>query len=582
MHTMPYLNTSSSDCADQQAQTVAEAYLATLKRHGIDYLYVGAGTDTAPIIEAYAREEESGLSFPVPVLAVHENLALSMAHGYYMASGRPQAVMLHVSVGTANAVCALMNAARAQIPVLFTAGRTPLFEQGVFASRSHDIHWGQEMFDQGGMVRELVKWDYELRDGINVEDIVGRAYSISMSDPKGPVYLTLPREVLARPASANGEPGIVPAATAAYPDPEAISKLAHKLMNAEMPVIVCSSGGVDEQTLGLLVELADKFAIGVAEMHPKYVNFPDTHPMHLGFHAEPVLADADALLFMECDVPWIPAASSPRPDAFVAHASSDPLYTNYPVRSFRSDLTLTAGAKPLLQSLIATMTNIAGPDSSARRKALTAKAQRERSLVEASQRADEDRADAAINKTFFTTCLQAVLPEEAIVVNEYPAMREHLSFSQAGRYFSLPSAGGLGWGLPAALGVQQAKPDALVVCLLGDGAYIFANPAACHQAAAMHELPVLTVLYNNRSWAAVENSTLRLYRGSHSAAYKKAHGAVPLSSLRALPDFEKYAEASGAYSEVVNLRSELAPALERALRVVREERRQALVNVMGV
>src|SRR5690554_5494115 len=122
------------------AQTVAEAYLAILKDRGVDVLYVGAGTDTASIVEAYARAAESGLRYPLPVLAAHENLAVGMAHGYYMVTGRPQAVMLHVSVGMANAVCGLMNALRAQVPIFFTAGRTPLFESGPLGSRSSEIH----------------------------------------------------------------------------------------------------------------------------------------------------------------------------------------------------------------------------------------------------------------------------------------------------------------------------------------------------------------------------------------------------------------------------------------------------------
>src|SRR5690606_29250290 len=126
----------------------------------------------APIVEAYARQQASGLSFPKPVVAVHENLAVGMAHGYTMVTGRPQAVMLHVSVGAANAVCAIMNAARAQVPMFFTAGRTPLFEHGRFGARDNTIHWGQEMFDQAGMLREFVKWDYELRDAQNLPDLV--------------------------------------------------------------------------------------------------------------------------------------------------------------------------------------------------------------------------------------------------------------------------------------------------------------------------------------------------------------------------------------------------------------------------
>ena len=110
--------------------------------------------------------------------------------------------MVHVTVGTANAICGLMNAARDNVPLLLAAGRTPMTETGHIASRNRSIHWGQESFDQGGMVREFVKWDYELRAGQPVDAVVDRALDIAMSEPRGPVYLTLPREVLANPTTA--------------------------------------------------------------------------------------------------------------------------------------------------------------------------------------------------------------------------------------------------------------------------------------------------------------------------------------------------------------------------------------------
>lgn len=216
-------------------QTVAERYLAHLKRRGIDYLYANAGTDFPSIVEAYARAPESGLSFPQPIVVAHEHVALCMAHGFYMVTGQMQAVMVHVSVGTANALNGVMNAARDQVPVLFTAGRTPLFEQGRFGARTSYIHWAQEMFDQAGMLHELVKWDYALRDGLNVEQVVDRALSIALSPPRGPVYLTLPREVLAQTddAAIISEPSHAAMASEPYPDPDAVAQAAELLARAE-------------------------------------------------------------------------------------------------------------------------------------------------------------------------------------------------------------------------------------------------------------------------------------------------------------------------------------------------------------
>ncbi|MEC4720358.1 thiamine pyrophosphate-requiring protein [Noviherbaspirillum sp. CPCC 100848] len=562
--------------------SVAEAYLSLLHDRGIDFLYVGAGTDTAPVIEAYSRAEEAGLRFPAPILAVHENLAVGMAHGYTMLTGRPQAVMLHVTVGAANAVCAIMNAARAQIPVLFTAGRTPLLEEGRLGARSHEVHWAQEMYDQGGMLRELVKWDYELRDGTNVEQIIDRALGISMTEPRGPVYLTLPREVLAQEKKGCRLRGSYLAATSPHPAPHAVTAVARALIEAKMPVFVCTNTGANPATVALLQEIANRFGIGVAENKPRYMCFPSDHPLHLGFDMASVFREADALVFLDCDVPWIPALFQPNEDTFIAQVGPDPLFGNYPVRSFRSDVAITASSQSFLEALIPALAEAGGePRQSVRHAAAASQSRHMRQAVALREQGDRAKG-GPITKLFLSRCLQEVKSEDAIIVNEYPAMREQMAFNQPGTFFQLPSSGGLGWGMPAALGVQQAAPDKVVIAVLGDGAYLFANPAACHQAADMLRLPLLTVIFNNESWDAVQKAAQGMYANGHADQQLKKRGHAPISSLKPLPDFEKYVEASGGYGERVTERDQLIPALLRALHAVRHEKRQALLNVMGV
>src|SRR5205085_2806402 len=173
-----------------------EAYLELLAARGVEYFFANAGTDFAPIIEAYAKRAAQGQVLPRPLTVPHEITAIGMAHGYAMVTGRPQVVMVHVIVGTANALGGIINAARAHAPILVTAGRTPLTEDKLPGARNRHIHWGQESFDQGAMVREFVKWDYELRMGGQLETVVDRALAIARSEPQGPVYLTLPREIL--------------------------------------------------------------------------------------------------------------------------------------------------------------------------------------------------------------------------------------------------------------------------------------------------------------------------------------------------------------------------------------------------
>ena len=186
-----------------------DLFLSALAAHGVDYFFANPGTDFPPVVEAFERAKRTNMPVPTPVLVPHENLAVGMAHGAYLMTGRPQAVMVHVNVGTANTINNLANLSRERAPFLLAAGRSPITESGQFGSRLRQIHWGQEMFDQAGMVREFVKWDYELRVASQVGDVVARAFEVAMTSPQGPVYLTLPREPLGRCfVSVAGEPPI--------------------------------------------------------------------------------------------------------------------------------------------------------------------------------------------------------------------------------------------------------------------------------------------------------------------------------------------------------------------------------------
>jgi acetolactate synthase-1/2/3 large subunit len=150
-----------------------------------------------------------------------------------------------------------------------------------------------------------------------------------------------------------------------------------------------------------------------------------------------------------------------------------------------------------------------------------------------------------------------------------------MTFARPGGYFSHTLAGGLGWGLPAALGAQLADRDRLVIAAVGDGSYMFANPVACHQVGEALGLPVLTVVFNNGVWNAVRKSTRAVYPDGHAARSNR----MPLASLEPSPAYEKIIEASGGYGERVETADELPAALERALHAVRQEKRQALLNV---
>ena len=225
-----------------QRPIAAEAFLRALADHGVDYFFCNPGTDFAPIVEAFSRASKTNAKVPKPVLIPHENLAVGMAHGAYLMTGKPQAVMVHTNVGTANAINNLINLSRDRVPLILAAGRNPITEKGAFGTRNRPIHWAQEMFDQAGMVRELVKWDYELRQPDQVGDMVARGVEVAMAHPRGPAYLVLPREPLAASLTDPIAP-IKPRAqaAAAHPDPKSIATLAEWIVAAERPLIVTAA-----------------------------------------------------------------------------------------------------------------------------------------------------------------------------------------------------------------------------------------------------------------------------------------------------------------------------------------------------
>ena len=227
------------------AENVGQAYLDLLEDRGVEFFLANAGTDFASLVDAFARRAWAGQRTPRPIVCPHESVAVGMAHGCWLATGRPQAVMVHVTVGTANAACGLITAARSQVPMLFTAGRTPITEEGQPGSRDLYIHWAQESFDQAAMVREYVKWDYELRTPAQLEAVVDRAFELMLGEPRGPVYLTLPREVLA--AAVDGLTITSPARRARpalhHPDPAVIEEAAGLLARAVRPLVLVSGAG---------------------------------------------------------------------------------------------------------------------------------------------------------------------------------------------------------------------------------------------------------------------------------------------------------------------------------------------------
>ena len=562
------------------AETTAEAYLELLKDRGIDVFLGNAGTDFASLVEAFARAESGDARAPRPLVVPHEFVAVSMAHGYYVAGGRPAAVMVHVNVGTGNASTAIITASRANVPILMSAGRTPITEEGLPGARDLHIHWAQESFDQAAMLREYVKWDYELRTPVQLEAVVDRALELMQAEPRGPVYLTLPREVLAaRPGPMTiASPPRRQSRSERFPDPARIDEAARILAGAESPLVLVSAAGIDARAVAGLVELAEAGGIGVVEADPIYLNFPHRHDLHLGYNASgttnPSLAEADAVLVIEADVPWYPHLKKPAADAPVIHLGVDPFFSRYPMRSYPCDVPIAATPAAALPLLAEAVRRRADPRAVARRRERVAAEHRRRQA--AWDEAALGQASAStIGFAWASRCIGEVVDDGTVVVNEYPLDRRVAAFTRPGSYLGSPHSSGLGFGLGAALGVKLARPEATVIATVGDGAYFFGEPLSCLFVQRAQRLPILTVIFNNQQWEAVKSGTLAV----HPAGTAKARARFPLSELTPSPRFEEMAKTVGGHGERVESPGELPAALKRGLAAVREGQ-PAILNVL--
>ncbi len=562
-----------------KVETTAQAYLELLRERGIDYFFANAGTDFAPLIDAFARFEDQGKHSPKPIIVPHENAAVAMAHGYYLVTGKPQVVMVHVNVGTSNALNGIINAARDNVPILFTAGRTPLTEEGPPGTRDIYIHWAQEAFDQAGMVREYVKWDYELRNFTQLEAVVDRALEIAMDPPRGPVYLTLPREVLAEPQEAftMSSPPRRHLGGPLYPAPESIEAAAEILGTAQHPLIITSSVGRAPDAVAHLVHLAESFAIPVVECNHRYMCFPMDHPMHVGFNPKPFLDTADAVLVVDSDVPWYPSVKKPPISCRVIHMDIQPSYSRYPIRSFPSDVTIRsdpAVALPMLTQALARYTKLPREHITARFEKTRAIHQQQRARWR--EKLERARDDSLLDAVWVSHCINEIKDDETIIVNEYDLALAQVEFTTPGTFFGTTAAGGLGWGLGASLGIKLGAPDKLVIAALGDGSYMFGNPTPCHFVSQALGLPTLSVIFNNGVWNEVRSATRRMYPEGWAV---KADN-FPLTKLEPSPDYEILVTACGGYGERVEKASDVQPALQRALRTLREEGRQVVLNMI--
>jgi acetolactate synthase-1/2/3 large subunit len=564
-------------------RTAASDLLQGLVDLGIEYLFCNLGTDHAPLIEEMAHWREQGRSFPELILCPHENTAVHMAGGYAIATGRGQAVLVHVDAGTANASMGLHNLCRARIPLLLIAGRAPMstFDDST-GGRDTYVHFIQEPFDQASLVRPYVKWEYNLAWPTMAHEVVSRAGAVMQSDPMGPVYLTLPREVLAAPVDekaigAFGQSNHLPV-KAQGADSRAVHAIAAQLMQSENPLLVTAYAGRNHETPALIEKLAALGGIRVCEFNSVYMNIRRDSPYFGGYNPAAFTEQADFGLLVDVDVPWIPKTTRVNPLAYWAQMDVDAIKRDIPMWGFPLNARIEGDSNRLLAQLIEAIEAHATPEflAKAKQRSLLLQDAHKQNQHRVSLLAKDAGSVNAINPHYLCAALGRQLYAQDVVLNEAirntAAVFEQIPREVPGTLVGLPG-GGLGFSAGTALGMKLAQPGRRVIHVVGDGSFYFSNPSAVYAIAHRYDLPILTVLLDNGGWSAVKESTLRMYpQGEAKSSNQFA------SDLGYGTDFASIAQAAGAHGESLSDPAEVKASITRCLQAL-DAGRSALLHV---
>jgi acetolactate synthase I/II/III large subunit len=559
-----------------------DAMIAAMAEAGVECVFFTSGSEIGFVQEAIAKANARGRKAPRLITVTHEHASLNAALGYAAVSGKPAVTVAHVDTGTLHYGGAIHTAYHSGLPVMITGGGSPTSWPGSFrGARDGGGHiWLQQSFDQNGIVRQYTKWDHRMELQDNAGLMISRALQVACTEPRGPVYLTLPREVSLAKVKGAKFPTMdqLGVAKPAAPDAEGIKEIAQRLVKAENPFVLVAKSGRNPATVPALVRLCELMALPVGQSGLRaYQCFPLNHPLYLS-HAS--LKDADVILALDVDIPWL-ADSNPPPDsAWVAITDVEPSKRRVPTMEFTADLRLTADAMSVIEALETEVRKLITPDDE-RRFAVRAQRCAEISAKRRQDIADDAKSRAGkipIDPKWLSYRIGKLLDDNCILFDETIAqsqVHDYLNIAQPGAYFHNPASSG-GWAPGAAFGAKLAAPDKDVIAVSGDGFYMFGTPVHALWAARHYKAPFLQIVYQNRSYST---GTLRInsvYGKDDSYAAKAGYDGGYFDPPI---DFAKEAEAAGAYGELVTDPGEVEHALRRGLKAIREDGKPAVISV---
>ncbi len=539
-----------------------KALIDVMNAHGVEYVFFNPGIDNVPVLETISKYNAEGKQSPRGILCLDEFVAMTAAHGHYMASGRPQVVSVHSELGVLQIGGALHNAQWGRVPVVFfTENQGP----------PQRTNWCSEAFDQGTMVRNFVKWDHQLTAEEDLSNILNKAFSIATTEPCGPVYLSLPREVFWDQGEA---PKSKSSGTAKEPAPEAdasaLDKAAEILINAEDPLIVTGYSGRNLQSVDLLVKLAETLCARVLTTDIR-VNFPNTHPLAVYLSAavgygNPLLTTADAILVIDYDMHYASPPTVPKQDAKIIHIDIDTAKKGVPLWHKKPNILIKADSSQAIPALTDIIDGKLAPE---RRRQLQQryefyKAEHNKLESEWQTLAKSHADKTPISAHWLSRCIDEAIDDDTIIVNQTISpsfIVAHLIHRNKPGTLLSCAGGCIGWAPGAALGVKLAAPDKTIISLMGDGAFIYGCPEASLWSASFYNAPYLAIIFDNQGYGAIKG----LFKEKYNVDNMGADIPTP-------PDYATIARACNAYGRMVEDPADVLPALKEALQQVQSGR----------
>jgi len=539
----------------------AEALIEVFNAYGVEHLFFNPGVDNVPVLETVSRYQATGKQSPRGILCLDEFVTLTAAHGNYMASGKPQAVSVHSELGTLQIGGALQNAQWGKVPVIIFAE---------IQGPTERVNWRQEPFDQGSMVRNFVKWDHQLIDKEDIHDALQVALNIATTEPYGPVYLAVPREVLWHKAdkSLDKPKTFVKSDTRKMEaNPVILDKAADILINAENPLIITGHSGRNPDTVPKLIELAETLFARVVTSDTR-MNFPNSHPLaaylaaHVGF-SNPLLTNTDTILVIDYDLPYAAPPMGPSAETKIVHIDIDMQKNGALLWGRKPDIAIEADSGQAIPALTKAINQKLTDERRAQLKERFKQLEAEHDNLagEWQSLAESHSQKKPISAHWLSRCISEAIDEDTIIVNQTisPArIVAHLvQRSKPGTLLSY-SGGCIGWAIGAALGVKLASPDKTVVSLMGDGAFIYGCPESSLWSSGFYKAPFLSIIFDNQGYGAIKG----LFREKHDVDNMGA-------DIYTAPDYAKIAQACNAFGRTVEDPADINPALKEGLEQVR-------------